>query len=225
MSQPRPLGWRKKNKIQIQKGRRPRARGRGKGARGPRPGARPQRPANSRRHSGRATAAGRLHPVILRGCGGAGVRGEARARTSRRDELIPSHAPRKYRGPRNPRAEVKSLSSPGARFLTGPGSLQEQCRARGAGKGARREAAGDSREAALCESAKENLGHPPPPSPPPLLPPPPSPPPPPPSPPPLSSTPRLRGRSIATEHGGCAAPGQSEPRNGGLGNRRRSRER
>lgn len=100
--------------IQIQKGRRPRARGRVKEARGPRRGARPQRPENSRRHSGRATAAGRLHPVILRGCGGAGVRGEARARTSRRDELIPSHAPRKCRGPRKLRAEVKSLSSPGA---------------------------------------------------------------------------------------------------------------
>lgn len=85
-----------------------------KEARGPRRGARPQRPENSRRHSGRATAAGRLHPVILRGCGGAGVRGEARARTSRRDELIPSHAPRKCRGPRKLRAEVKSLSSPGA---------------------------------------------------------------------------------------------------------------
>lgn len=156
------------------------------------------------------------------------MRGEARARTSRRDELIPSHAPRKCSGPRNPRARGPKSSLfqvPEPRFLTGPGSLKEQCRVRGAEKHARREAAGDSREAALCESAKENLGHPPPSSPPPLLPPPPSPPPPPPSPPPLSSTPRLRGRSIATEHGGCAAPGQSEPRNGGLGNRRRSRER
>lgn len=63
----------------------------------------PQRPANRRRHSGRATAAGRQHPVILRGCGGAGVRGEARARTSQGDELIPSHAPRKCRGPPNTR--------------------------------------------------------------------------------------------------------------------------
>lgn len=97
----------------------------------------PQRPANRRRHSGRATAAGRQHPVILRGCGGAGVRGEARARTSRGDELIPSHAPRKCRGPPNTRPagpKSRRFQVPEPRFLTGPRSPKEQCRVRGAGK-------------------------------------------------------------------------------------------
>ncbi|XP_047577993.1 homeobox protein Hox-B4-like [Lutra lutra] len=41
--------------------------------------------------------------------------------------------------------------------------------------------------------------------------PPPLPPPPPPSPPPPSSTPRLPGHSIATEHGGCADAATQRP--------------
>lgn len=105
LAQPRPLGRRngeegerereRKKKIQIQiiqksqeaPGSRE-AGGRGeREARGPRPGARPQRPATSRRQSGRATAAGRPHPVILRGCGGAGVRGEGGARSLARSHL------------------------------------------------------------------------------------------------------------------------------------------
>lgn len=77
--------------------------------------------------------------------------------------------------------------------------------ARGAEKrAARRELAGNPGQR-LCVRVQEELSHPPP-SPPPL-----PPPPPPLSLPPPSSTPPLPGRSIATEHGGCAGAASQRP--------------
>ncbi|XP_031196180.1 serine/arginine repetitive matrix protein 2-like [Mastomys coucha] len=133
---------------------------------------RDQPPPKRPRH-GRGPPAPR-HPAGLRR--GRRARGgrSALARTSRRDELIPSSFTRAPKVPRSPLPRAApsqvslSLSSPGAepRCLTGPGSLREQCRARGAEKRARSCGAAwratPGRRLCLWESATESLGHPPP---------------------------------------------------------------
>lgn len=84
-----------------------------------------------------------------------------------------------------------------------PGVLREQCGAARRRRNGAARANGRQSKQRLCVRVQWAQSLPPPP-PPPLPPPPPTP-----SPPPPSSTPRLPGHSIATEHGGCADAAQS----------------